>query len=166
VPYSHIVVTGVHDPPSQTLPDSVFPRDHQDAEKQGWSPNLPRFSTEPLRIILWETQIIGLRSFKKVSAPFRRAYQACAGTRSSMACNCASCWRRDDPWFASMGGEPARRRALRLRQAAHCLLPLLESSPPIDVRLGPRAEYADPGPSVADTITVSGSAGSTATPTR
>src|SRR5437667_6765340 len=35
-----------------------------------------------------------------------------------------------------MSGEPARRRALRLWQAAHYLLPSLEPRLPIDVRLG------------------------------
>src|SRR5437899_1085007 len=48
-------------------------------------------------------------------------------------------------WFASMSGEPAHRRTLRLRQAAHCMLPSLEPSLPIDVRLGPRRRIGGPG---------------------
>src|ERR1700746_274483 len=44
-----------------------------------------------------------------------------------------------------MSGEPARRRALRLRQSAHCLLPSLEPSPPIAVRLGRSRPIGGPG---------------------
>ena len=44
-----------------------------------------------------------------------------------------------------MSGEPARCRALCLRQSAHCLLPSLEPSPPIDVRLGPSRPICGPG---------------------
>ncbi len=51
----------------------------------------------------------------------------------------------DDAWFASMSGEPGRRRALRLRQAAHCQLPSLQPSLPIDVRLGPPRPIGRPG---------------------
>src|SRR4029077_7123857 len=48
-------------------------------------------------------------------------------------------------WIASMSGEPAHRRALRLWQAAHCLLPSIEPSLPIDVRLGPPRPIGGPG---------------------
>src|SRR5437588_1451887 len=44
-----------------------------------------------------------------------------------------------------MSGEPAYCRALRLRQAAHCLLPSLEPSLPIDVRLGPPGRIGGSG---------------------
>src|ERR1700757_429555 len=44
-----------------------------------------------------------------------------------------------------MSGEPAHRRALRLRQAAHCLLPSLEPSLPIHVRLGPSRRIGGAG---------------------
>src|SRR5882757_7230885 len=44
-----------------------------------------------------------------------------------------------------MSGEPAYCGALRLRQAAHCLLPSLEPSLPIDVRLGPPGRIGESG---------------------
>ena len=51
----------------------------------------------------------------------------------------------DDAWFASMSGELAHCRAVRLRQAAHCQLPSLEPILPIDVCLGPSRPISGTG---------------------
>src|SRR6516164_7211512 len=51
----------------------------------------------------------------------------------------------DDAWFANMSGELAHRCAVRIRQAAHCLLPSLKPSLPIDVRLGRPRPIGGPG---------------------